>query len=121
MMKKIAILLWVTDPEQPHLCGTPFFHAAAAAAVDAEVEVFFTSKAVKLLVAGVAASIHPSSNQEQTVYEFMQHAAQHGACPQALHAYAIEETSLIPECSGIAGAGTFVSRVMDDDWRALTF
>ena len=51
---KLAIMLWATDPQEPHRCATPFFHAAAAAAMGAEVEVYFTGHSVRLLARGVA-------------------------------------------------------------------
>ena len=33
----VAILLWAADPAQPERLATPFFHAAAAAAMDVPV------------------------------------------------------------------------------------
>jgi predicted peroxiredoxin len=53
-MNKVAILPWATDPAPPYLCGMPFFHAAAAGAMNAEIEAYFTSKSVRLLEQGVA-------------------------------------------------------------------
>ncbi len=50
----IATLLWATEPEAPHRLATPFFHAAAAAAMDVPVEMYFTARSVHLLVLGVA-------------------------------------------------------------------
>ena len=47
--KRISILPWVANPDQPFSCATPFFNAAAAAAMDAEVEIYFTSRSVRLL------------------------------------------------------------------------
>ena len=47
---RLAILLRATDPDQPALCATPFFHALAASALDVQVEVHFTARSVLLLV-----------------------------------------------------------------------
>src|SRR6185436_8029699 len=72
--KNVAILLWATDPGQPHLCGTPFFHAAAAGAMGAEVEMYFTSKSVRLLEKGVAERLYPGPARDRTIGEYMAHA-----------------------------------------------
>ena len=71
MADKLVMMLLTIDPDQPHLCGTPFFQAAAAAAMDAEVEIYFASRATRLLVKGVADKIYPSDNKAKSVYGFM--------------------------------------------------
>lgn len=125
MADKLAIMLLSIDPELPHLCGTPFFQAATAAAMDFEVEVFFASRAVRLLAKGVADRIYPSDNRTKSVYGFMQEAAQLGvkfyACGGAMEAYALSADTMIPELAGIANATTFIGRVMDDEWRTVSY
>lgn len=122
---KLVMMLLTISPDQPHLCGTPFFQAATAAAMDAEVEIYFASSATRLLVRGIADGIHPSDNKAKSVYGFMQDASQLGvkffACGGALEAYAITSELLIPECTGIAGAAAYICRVMDDDWKSITY
>ncbi len=123
--EKLVMMLLTISPDQPHLCGTPFFQAAAAAAMDVEVEVYFASSATRLLVRGVAEGIHPSDNKEKSVYGFMQDASQLGvkffACGGALAAYAITPELLIPECTGVAGGAAYICRVMDDEWKSITY
>jgi len=125
MKSRIAIVLWATDPEQPHLCATPFFHAATAAAMDAEVELYFTSRSVKLLAKGVAASLYTGPRQRETVYAFMQRAAEHGAkfyaCSHAMAEHGVAEKDFIPEVTGIAGAAVYMARCLDEAWVALTY
>lgn len=125
MADKLVIMLLTVEPEQPHLCGTPFFQAAAAAAMGFEVEMFFASRAMRLLVKGVADRIYPSDNRSKTVYGFMQDAAEQGvkffACKGAMDAYALKREDLIPELSGLAGATSFIGRVMDEEWKSLTY
>ncbi len=125
MKSKVAILLWATDPDQPHLCATPFFHAAAAAAMDAEVELYFTSRSVKLLARGVADALYTGPRQRETVYAFMQRAAEHGAkffaCSQAMAEHGVAAADFIPEVSGMAGAAVYMARCMDETWVALTY
>ena len=69
MADKLVIMLLTIEPDHPHLCGTPFFQAAAAAAMGFEVEIYFASRAVRLLVKGVADRIYPSDNRVKSVYK----------------------------------------------------
>jgi uncharacterized protein len=122
---RLAILLWATDPAVPHLCATPFFHAAVAAAMDAEVEVHFAGRSVLLLVEGVAADIPADLAGTVSVYHHMREAARHGArflaCSDALDAQGLDATALIAEAGGTAGAAAFVGRALDPAWRTLVF
>lgn len=121
----IAILLWAAEPEAPHRLATPFFHAAAAAAMDLPVEIYFTARSVQLLVPGVAAGLRASERHTKTVLDAMREAVAHGAvllaCTDALHAQGLSTTPLIPECSGRGGAVQFMARTGDLRWRTLVF
>jgi predicted peroxiredoxin len=125
MADKLAMMLLTLDPERPHLCGTPFFQAAAAASMDVDVEVYFSSRAVRLLVKGVADRIYPGESQHKTVYEFMRDAAKLGvkfyACGGGLPELGVKEEDFIPECTGMAGAAAYIQRVMDDEWKVLSY
>ena len=56
---------------------------------------YFTSRSVKLLAIGAAAALHSGPRQRETVYAFMQRAAEYGAkfyaCPQALDEHGIAQ------------------------------
>jgi len=121
----IAILLWAADPDVPHRLATPFFHAAAAAAMDVPVEMYFTAGSVRLLVPGVAEAQRPSERSDKTVLDSMREAVAHGArlyaCTDALRAHGIANDGLIAECSGHGGAVQFMARAIDQRWRALVF
>lgn len=121
----VAILLWAAEPEAPHRLVTPFFHAAAAAAMDTPVEIYFTARSVHLLVPGVADSLRASTHHDKTVGDALREAVQHGArllaCTDALHAQGIDPRCLIPECSGHGGAVQFMARASDLRWRTLVF
>jgi uncharacterized protein len=125
MTKNLAILLWATDPERAHQCATPFSHAAAAAAMDVNVEVYFTSRSVRLLVRGVADGMYAAEDSSKSIYGFMCNAAEMGAkffaCPDAIAAYRVEKATLIPECAGFAGSAAFMSRALDDAWKVLVY
>ena len=120
----VAILLWACEPEIPHRLATPFFHAAAAAALDLPVEVYFSARSVCLLRPGVAAALRASAH-EKTIYDSMREAAAHGAvfyaCTDALQAQGLAAVPLIPECTRRGGAVQFISRAADLRWRSLVF
>lgn len=121
----VAILLWATDPAAPERLATPFFHAAAAAAMDAPVEIYFTAASVHLLVPGVAATLRASPRVQKTVLAHMQDAAGLGArffaCSDALAAHGLGDTPLIAEYAGRGGAVQFMARALDLRWRTLVF
>jgi predicted peroxiredoxin len=123
--KHLAILLWAAEPGQPALCGTPFFHAAAAAAMDIQVELFFTGPSIRLLAQGVADGIYPGEAREQSVREYMRQAYGFGAkfyaCSQAMAAHAVTQAMLVPEVAGHAGAAAFIARALDEEWATLTY
>lgn len=118
----IAILLWAADPAAPERLATPFFHAAAAAALDMPVEIYFTAASVKLLAPGVAAGLRPGAHPK-TVLDSIREAVGHGAvlyaCTDALAAHGVAET--IPECTRRGGAVQFMARAADLRWRTLVF
>lgn len=120
----VAILLWAADPETPHRLATPFFQAAAAAAMDVAVEIYFTAASVRLLAPGVAAGLRASAHPK-TILDAMREAVSHGAvllaCSDALAAHGLQATALIPECHGRGGAVQFMARAIDSRWRALIF
>ncbi|MGC4367575.1 DsrE family protein [Hydrogenophaga sp. R2] len=121
----IAILLWASEPEAPHRLVTPFFHAAAAAAMDTPVEIYFTARSVRLLVPGVAAGLRASPRHDKSVYDALQEAVGHGArlfaCTDALHAQGVDPQHLIPECRDRGGAVQFMARASDLRWRTLVY
>jgi predicted peroxiredoxin len=121
----IAILLWATDPSHPERLATPFFHAAAAAAMDIPVEIYFSAASVKLLEPGVAETLRPNPRHSKSALESIREAVQHGArlfaCGDALNAHGLADASLIPECRDRGGAVQFMARAADQRWRALVF
>ena len=123
--KKLVILIAVATPGRPELCVMPFVYAAVAAAMECEVEVHFTSRAIRLLVAGVAADLRVGEDDGKAVYEHMQEAARQGVrfigCSMALKQYVAPDELKIPEFSGTAGAATLVMRSLDPEWRVLCF
>ncbi len=121
----LAILLWAADPAQPQRLATPFFHAAAAGALELQVEIYFSARAVLLLKPGVAEGLHASELHPMSIAQHMQQALDHGArflaCSDALQAHGLSRAALIPACSGHGGALQFMVRLADPAWRTLVF
>ena len=120
----VAILLWAADASAPERLATPFFHAAAAAAMEVPVELYFTAASVHLLLPGVAAGLRASERVEKTIADNIREAQDMGArlfaCSDALHAQGIEPDQLMPGVQR-GGAVQFMARAIDRDWRTLIF
>lgn len=121
----VALLLWAADPSAPHRLATPFFHAAAAAAMELPVEIYFSAGSVRLLAPGVAESLRPNAQHSKSVLDSMREAVEHGArlyaCTDALKAQGLDPAQLIAECAGFGGAVQFMVRAADLRWRTLVF
>lgn len=125
MKDRLAILLWGATIDRPQLCATPFVHAAAAASLDAGVEIHFAGPTVRLLVADVAAGLRPWPGVETSIYDMMRQAANLDvkflACAMAMNALVGRDERLIPEYSGTAGASAFAQRALDPAWATLVY
>lgn len=124
-VRGLAILLWSLDPDQPDLCATPFMHAAAAAALDLQVEVHFAARSVRLLRRGTADTLYASADRSRSILAFMAHAHEHGAkflvCAASLAAQRIDRSELIDQVDGLVGATSYVARVVEPAWRGIVF
>ncbi len=120
----VAIMLWSADASCPQRLATPFFHAAAAAAMDVPVELYFTAASVHLLVPGVAARLRASARSDKTIADNLREAVELGArlfaCSDALAAQGIAPDTLLPGCAR-GGAVQFMARAIDLRWRTLVF
>ncbi|MCB1888444.1 MAG: DsrE family protein [Rhodocyclaceae bacterium] len=123
--ERLAILVWAAEPEAPQRCATPFYFAAAAAAMDCEVEMYFTAASVRLLEAGVAEALHADPRAGKSVARFLQEAHALGvrmyACPTAMAACELSAARVRPECAGQAGAASYLGRVLDAAWHTIEF
>jgi predicted peroxiredoxin len=125
LVSGVALLLWSADPTQPERLATPFFHAAAAAAMELQVEIYFSARSVLLLAPGVAAGLHAAPGSPKSIYDYLQESVAHGArllaCTDALKAHGLSHADLIPECRAHGGAVQFMARTADPAWRSLVF
>lgn len=125
MKTGLALLLWAADPDDPVRLATPFANAAAAAAMELQVEVYFTARAVRLLLPGVAESLRASECYDKSIADWMQDALDHGArflaCTDALAAQGLVHADLIPAARHHGGAVQFTARAADPAWATLVF
>ncbi|AGA35020.1 50S ribosomal protein L33 [Thioalkalivibrio nitratireducens DSM 14787] len=125
MADKIVIMLLNLNLERPTTLGAPFFQATVAAVMDLEVEMYFAGDSAKLLIRGVAETIHPGTAHEKSVYSFMQDAHEAGcrffACAGAMEEHGLTLDNAIPQLDGVHGGGTFIGEVIEDHVVTLTY
>ena len=121
---KLVIVLWSAGPDQPELAAAPFVYALAARALEIQVDMHFTSTAVRWLLPGVADAAHTDAERTKTVGDFIREVKASGvqlyACGMAMHEHARGQ-SLIAECDAHAGAATVVSETLNPRTRTLIF
>jgi len=116
MKEKLAILLWAAPLDEPELLKAPFVYAAAAAALDAEVEIHFSGRTVRLLVAGEA-----MPEIAATLRDVARDGVRLLGCSSALKRHVREGETMIAGFAGAAGAASFAQRSLDPGWRTLVF
>jgi predicted peroxiredoxin len=121
---RLVIVLWSAGPERPALAAAPFVYALAARALEIDVDMHFTSSAVRWLLPGVADAAHTDAECTKTVGDFIREVKAAGvrlyACGMAMHEHARNQ-ALIVECDGHAGAATVVSETMHGRTRTMVF
>jgi hypothetical protein len=126
--QRLVIVVWSCGPDRPGgatLAAAPFVYALAARALELDVEMHFTSSAVRWLVDGVAAGAHTDAARSKTVLDFIREA--HGAgvrlyaCAMARAEHVRGGERLVAELEGIAGAATVVGAAAAGDVRTLVF
>jgi hypothetical protein len=125
--QRIVIVLWSCGPDRPGgpvLAAAPFVYALAARALELDVEMHFTSTAVRWLVRGVADAAHTDQHRTKTVRDFIDEAQGAGvrlcACTMALAEHRRAGEALI-EGVQTAGAATVIGAAAEDGTRVLVF
>ncbi len=125
MASKLIIVMANTDPRNGEELGAPIFQATVAAAMDFEVEVVCTATAGRLLRKGVAERLFVKSGSPKSVLDFIRDACEAGVkfwcCSPNLELFDMKQEDLIPECSGVVGGAYLIERVMDDDYKVLSY
>ncbi len=125
MSKKLVIVMANTDPRNGEELGAPIFQASVAAAMEYEVEVICTATAGRLMKKGVAETLFVKPGSPKSVLDFIKDAHEAGVkffcCSPNLDLFEMTEADLIPECSGIIGGAYLIDRVMQDEYKVLTY
>jgi predicted peroxiredoxin len=125
--ERLLIVLWACGPDRPGgpvLAAAPFVYALAARALEIEVELHFTSSAVRWLLEGVADGAHTDHAMTRTVREYLDEVKAAGvplyACAMALAEHRGDGERLIDGVK-MAGAATVVGAAMQPGLRVMTF
>ncbi len=109
--------------ESPERCATPFFLAASAAAMDADVSIYFTMNGPQLLQKGVAEQIGPKGENGEKLSFFIEQALDCGVkllvCQPSLDLNDLTQQDLIDGVRMIGGAA-FNDMAMEAD-AVITF
>jgi hypothetical protein len=109
--------------ESPERCATPFFLAASAAAMDADVSIYFTMNGPQLLKKGAADTIGPKGEDGERLSFFIDQALDCGVkllvCLPSLDLNDLTIDDLIDGVKMIGGAA-FNDMAMDAD-AVITF
>jgi uncharacterized protein len=124
-IRSLALLLWSADLKNPERVATPFVMAQAAAALDMEVELYFTAQSVQLLTPQAGSVLVGFGPEQRPLADYLAQVHELGiklyACGQALHAAGFTRNDLIPLCTGLGGSVQFMGRSADRAWRTLVF
>ncbi len=119
-----AVLYVMTHgTDSPERCATPFFLAASAAAMDADVSIYFTMNGPQLLKKGTAERIGPKGEQGEKLKYFIDQALDCGVkllvCQPSLDLNDLKIEDLIDGVKMIGGAA-FNDMAMEAD-AVITF
>jgi len=124
---QLLIVVWSCGPDRPGgamLAAAPFVYALTARALAAEVEMHFTSSAVRWLIEGVADGAHTDAGRTKTVRDFIGEAQRAGvrlcACGMALAEHRRPGERLIDGVER-AGAATVIDAAFDAATRTMVF
>jgi hypothetical protein len=124
---QLVIVVWSCGPDRPGgatLAAAPFVYALAARALEIDVQMHFTSSAVRWLLEGVAAQAYTDQARTKTVADFIREVHAAGvklyACAMALAEHRRGE-SLIGVAEGIAGAATVIGAAVEPGVRTMVF
>lgn len=113
-----VVVFCTSGPDAPERCATPFFMAAAAAALEHEAEMVFQIEGVRLMVRGVAEDL-TAIEAGKPIAEFIREARNLGVrmrcCSGSLQARGLSTADLIPECDGLIGGVEMIELGLNAD------
>lgn len=121
--EKSVVIVMTSGPSTAHRCATPFYLGSLLSSMDAEVKIFCTMEAVKLMKVGVAENLAAMEGGKRII-DFIRDAKNAGVqlyvCRPALPGYEIEADNLIDEVDEVASAGDLADLILSVD-RLLFF
>ena len=121
--EKSVVIVMTSGPSMAHRCATPFYLGALLSSMDAEVKIFCTMEAVRLMQTGVAENLSAVAGGKRII-DFIRDAKNAGVvihvCRPALPGYEIESDNLIEEVDAVASAGDLADLILSVD-RLLFF
>lgn len=119
------IQLWQTSADQPQSAATPFMIAAAAAAMEADVQIHALGQSVELFVSENAARHAPVAPSGRPISAYIEDAMRCGVrifgCSTAMRDRALSESRMIDGFAGILGMVSMLETSLGDDVVVMTF
>ncbi|MGF1526229.1 MAG: peroxiredoxin [Candidatus Competibacterales bacterium] len=119
MAHRLLIIVANAAPDDPLSLNAPFAQAAAAAAMEYDVEIVLSGRAETLARLGVAERI--VADHGRTLYDVIKAIHSAGVTFKVCPAPNGPPASLIPEVAETVGGAYIVSEVMDEDTATLTY
>jgi predicted peroxiredoxin len=117
-----VLIIMTSGPDTPRRCATPFFFASLAAAMEYEVNMFFTIDGTLLLKKGLAETVYPKAGGKP-VSAFIQDALDAGvnflACTASTELHDLIPEDLIEGVKMVGGATMW--QLAEDAKTTLTF
>jgi len=117
-----VLIIMTSGPDTPRRCATPFFFASLAAAMEYEVNMFFTIDGTLLLKKGLAETVFPKAGGKP-VSAFIQDALDAGvnflACTASTELHDLTPEDLIEGVKMVGGATMW--QLAEDAQTTLTF
>ncbi len=117
-----VLIIMTSGPDTPRRCATPFFFASLAAAMEYEVNMFFTIDGTLLLKKGLAETVYPKAGGKP-VSAFIQDALDAGvnflACTASTELHDLTPEDLIDGVKMVGGATMW--QLAEDAKTVLTF
>ena len=121
--EKTVVIVMTSGPSTPHRCATPFYLGALLSSMDAEVKIFCTMEAVKLMEQGTPEKLSAMAGGKRII-DFIRDAKNAGVelhvCRPALPGYELVPRQLISEVDTVASAGDLADLILSAD-RLLFF
>jgi predicted peroxiredoxin len=122
MADDTVLIIMTSGPDTPRRCATPFFFASLAAAMEYEVNMFFTIDGTLLLKKGLAETVFPKAGGKP-VSAFIQDALDAGvnfiACTASTELHDLTPEDLIEGVKMVGGATMW--QLAEDAKTVLTF